>query len=86
VGLRAIGLQSQESVAGQLATLWSYGLPPEELGLESERIQKVTAGDVEAVGKKYFPASRQTIVAVGEQEVIEDQLAPFGLAIHKVEQ
>ena len=86
VGLRAIELQSQESVAGQLATLWSYGLPPEELGLESERIQKVTADDVEAVGRKYFPASRQTIVAVGEQEVIEDQLAPFGLAIHKVEQ
>jgi zinc protease len=86
VGLRAIELQSQESVAGQLATLWSYGLPPEELGLESERIQKVTAEDVEAAGKKYFPASRQTIVAVGEQKVIEDQLAPFGLAIHKVEQ
>jgi zinc protease len=86
VGLQAIRLQSQASVAGQLATLWSYGLPPEELGLESQRIQKVTAEEVEAAGKKYFPASHQTIVAVGEQKVIEEQLAPFGLAIHKVSQ
>lgn len=84
VGLQAIRLQSQGSVATQLATLWSYGLPPEELGLESERIQKVTPEDVQAVGKKYFPASRQTIVAVGERKVIQEQLAPFGLAIHKV--
>jgi zinc protease len=84
VGLQAIRLQSQGSVARQLATLWSYGLPPEELGLESERIQKVTPQEVEAVGSKYFPASRQTIVAVGEQKVIEEELAPFGLAIHKV--
>jgi zinc protease len=84
VGLQAIRLQSQASVARQLATLWSYGLSPEELGLESERIQKVTAEDVEAAGKKYFPASRQTIIAVGEQKVIEEQLAPFGLAIHQV--
>ena len=83
VGLQAIRLQSQGSVARQLATLWSYGLPPEELGLESERIQKVTPEDVEAAGRKYFPASRQTIIAVGEQKVIEDQLAPFGLALHK---
>jgi zinc protease len=86
VGLQAIRLQSQGSVARQLATLWSYGLPPEELGLESERIQKVMPQDVEAAGKKYFPASRQTIVAVGEEKVIEGQLAPFGLAIHRVSQ
>jgi zinc protease len=83
VGLNAIRLQSQGSVARRLATLWSYGLPPEELGLESERIQKVTAQDVEKAGAKYFPAARDTIVAVGEEKVIEDQLAPFGLTIHK---
>jgi zinc protease len=83
VGLQAIRLQSQRSVAMRLATLWSYGLPPEELGLESERIQKVSAEDVEKAGGKYFPAARQTIVAVGEEKVIQEQLAPFGLKIHK---
>jgi predicted Zn-dependent peptidase len=82
-GTRALELQSQGTVASELARLWVFGLPPEELGTESARIQKVTAKDVAQVGAKYFPASRQTIVTVGEKKVIEEQLAPFGL---KVEQ
>ena len=76
--------QSQESVARQLAAVWAAGLPPEELELEGERIQKVTAEDVAQVGRKYFSASRQTIVAVGEEKVIREELAPFGLTIHAV--
>jgi zinc protease len=81
VGLNAIRLQSQGSVARQLATLWTYGLPPEELGRESEKIQKVTAREVEAAGARYLPAAQQTIVAVGEEKLIRDQLAPFGIEI-----
>ena len=57
------------------------GLPPEELGLESERIGKVTVKDVDAAALKYFPAARQSIVAVGVEKVIKDQLAPFRLEI-----
>jgi len=82
-GTRALELQSQGAVARELAQLWVFGLPPQELGAESARIRKVTAKDVTQVGTKYFPASRQTIVTVGEKKVIEEQLAPFGL---KVEQ
>jgi predicted Zn-dependent peptidase len=80
-GTRALELQSQGAVARELAQLWIFGLPAQELGDESARIQKVTAKDVARVGTKYFPASRQTIVAVGERKVIEDQLAPFGLRV-----
>jgi zinc protease len=79
VGLEAILLQLQARVASQLTSLWVNGLPPEELGAESEKIQKVTVNDVDAAGAKYFPAFRQTIVAVGEEKVARDQLAPFGL-------
>jgi predicted Zn-dependent peptidase len=84
VGLRAISLQSQESVARQLAKLWSLGLPPEELGRQSERIQKVTAREVEAAGRKYFPAAHATIVAVGDENVIRQELSPLGAAFHSV--
>ena len=80
-GTRALELQSQSAVARELAQLWVFGLPPEELGAESARIQKVTAKDIAQVGAKYFPASRQTIVTVGEKKVIEEQLAPFGLQV-----
>ncbi|HKS95324.1 MAG TPA: insulinase family protein, partial [Terriglobia bacterium] len=81
VGIKAIVLQLQGSVANQLATLWIMGLPPEELGIESEKIQKTTAQEVDAVARKYFPFSRQTVVAVGEPKVIEDQLGVFGMAV-----
>ena len=42
VGSQAIDLQAQDSVGRSLARLWVLGLPPEELGRESERIGKVT--------------------------------------------
>jgi len=84
-GTRAIELQSQGAVARELAQLWVLGLPPEELGVESSRIQKVVAKDVTRVGGKYFPASRQTVVAVGEKTVIEEQLAPFSLRIEQAQ-
>lgn len=81
VGVKALSLQSEAALGHQLAILWVYGLPPEELGLESNRIQKVTAQEVEAVGRKYFPAPRQAVVAVGEEKVIRDQLAAFGMEL-----
>jgi zinc protease len=82
-GTRALELQSQGAVAHELAQLWIFGLPAEELGDVSARIQKVTPEDVARVGSKYFPASRQTIVTVGEGKVIEEQLALFGLRVEK---
>lgn len=81
VGSSALSLQSRASVASQLASLWVHGLPPEELGRESEKIQKVTAEQVAVVGKKYFPARRATVIAVGDKKVIETQFAPFGVEI-----
>lgn len=82
IGNRAIDLQAGDSVARELASLWVFGLPAAELGRESEKIQKVTAQDVEAAGKKYFAAARQTVVAVGEEKVVKEELAPFGIAIN----
>ncbi len=81
IGNRAIELQAGDEVARDLASLWVFGLPSEELGRESERIQKVTAQDIEAVGKKYFTAARQAVVAVGEEKVVKEELAPFGIDV-----
>jgi zinc protease len=86
IGTNAIFLQIQAAVAGQLGLLWVYGLTPEALGQESADIQKVTAQEVATAGRKYFPAARQTIVAVGENKVVRQQLAPFGLPLQTVPQ
>ena len=83
LGSLALQLQSRASVARQLVNLWIDSLPPEELGLQSEKIEKVTAQEVRAAGRTYFPAWRMTVVAVGEEQVIKDELAPFGLEFQK---
>jgi predicted Zn-dependent peptidase len=51
------------------------------LGRKSERISKVNRSDLDNATAKYFPAARQTIVAVGVEKVIKDQLAPFQLEV-----
>lgn len=84
-GSLALQLQSRESVARALAMLWIGDLPPEELGEQSRKIESVTIEDVEKAARKYFPVSRMTVVAVGEENVIREQLAPFGLEFKKVE-
>ena len=82
VGNEAINLQSRDSVAGELADLWTRGLLPEEIGNYGRKITAITADDVDAAAKMYFPASRASIVVVGEEKVIREALAPFGLPIH----
>jgi zinc protease len=81
VGLDAIKLQSQDAVAAELADLWNKGLSPAEIGLHGHKIGATTAANIESVSRKYFPASKMSIVAVGEEKVIRDALSQFGLPI-----
>jgi zinc protease len=79
LGIEAIQLQSSQAVAGELAGLWGDGLTPDEIGNYGKKIAGVSTADADAAARKYFPASRMTIVAVGEEKVLRDSLAPFGL-------
>ncbi len=81
VGSAAISLQSRGAVARELALIWVDGLPPGHIGSENAAIQQVTAEDVSAAGRKYFPLSRMAIVAVGDEKVIGSELEPLGLEI-----
>jgi zinc protease len=81
VGIEAIRLQSRSSVAEGLSDLWVKGLPPEEIGIYGKKIAATTSDEVDAAAKKYFPASRAAIVAVGEGKVVRDALAPFEIPI-----
>jgi predicted Zn-dependent peptidase len=81
VGNEAIGLQSGGGLAGELASLWVDGLPPDNIAKESEKIDKLTAADITAVAKKYFPAARSTVIAVGEEKVVHEELQSVGVEI-----
>lgn len=84
LGIEAISLQSRSAVAGELANLWLNGLPPDGIATYGKKINAATAEQVDAAAQKYFPASRMTIVAVGEEKVIRDAFAPFGLPVEAV--
>jgi zinc protease len=84
VGIESIRLQSRDSVAGELASLWVDGLTPEEIGIYGQKVASTTPEQVDAAARKYFPASRAAVVAVGEEKVVRDALAPFGLPIEVV--
>jgi zinc protease len=81
VGSEALRLQYRVAVARELSNLWVLGLPPEQIGVEGQKVTATTAADVDSAAKKYFPASRMAIVAVGEESVVKNALAPFGLAV-----
>jgi len=85
IGLEALRLQDRASLARRMATLWIAGLQPDQIGISGQKVSAATAADVDAVAKKYFPAHRSAIIAVGEEKVIRDALSPFGLQVHTVQ-
>jgi len=73
-----ISNQLQRAVAGTLASNWLIGLPAEFLGEYVPRIQKVTPAQVREVAKKYYAPESQSIVVVGDQKAVGEQLKAFG--------
>jgi zinc protease len=68
----------QGAVASMLAGNWLVGLPPEYLGQYVPKIRAVDAEQVQAMAKKYYDPKDQSIVVVGDDEAIAEQLKPYG--------
>lgn len=85
IGNMTIRLQAHASLAGTLAEYWGDGLTPGDLAREGEKIEHVSLADVQTAGERYFPMSRMTVVAVGDEKVIRQQLAPFGVELSKAQ-
>lgn len=79
VGREALQLQDRGSLADMLATLWVSGLGPAQIGIQGQKISSMTADDVNAAARKYFSSYRTAIIAVGEEKVIREAVAPLGL-------
>lgn len=70
--------QMQAAVAQSLASNWLVGLPPEFLGEYVPKVRAVTAGQVQAMGRKYFDPKQMSIIVVGDGKAIDEQLKPYG--------
>jgi predicted Zn-dependent peptidase len=81
VGIEAIQLQARSAVSDELARLWVNGLQPDAIGTYGRKVAATTSQDVDTAAKKYFPAAKTAIIAVGEEKVVRDALSPFGLPL-----
>jgi predicted Zn-dependent peptidase len=77
-GLYLLRNQIHGAVARTLASNWAKGLAPEALGEFVTKVNAVTADQVRAVGRTVFASATQTVVAVGDEPKIREELAQFG--------
>lgn len=71
-------LENANAVLSDFIEVYLYTLPPDYWDRYPERIQAVTAADVQRVAKKYWPIERLQIVAVGDRSKVEPTLAKLG--------
>lgn len=79
LGIEAVSLQSRAETASEYSDLWLDGLDAGALAQSLRKLDAIQLKEVEAAAHKYFPASRMAIIAVGDEKLIHEQLAPFGL-------
>ena len=78
VGGFAGALESPDGVLTRTLELVENNLPLDYWDTYPEKIQAVTAADVQRVAKQYLGKGRIQLIAVGERSAIEDGLKKFG--------
>lgn len=77
-GAFALELANQNALAFRLSTVYAYGLPRDFIATFPQKIDALTADDIERVAAKYFDTYRCAVVIVGDWEKVRDQVTPFG--------
>lgn len=78
IGGFALTLESPEGVLRRSLDIVENGLPADYWDTYPQRIQAVTAADVQRVALKYLGKGRVQVIAIGERSKIEDGLKQFG--------
>jgi zinc protease len=78
VGGFALSLESPQTLVSNLATQKIYNLPPDYWDTYPQRVEAITAADVQRVAKKYYDAGRLQIVAVGDSASVKPVLEKYG--------
>jgi len=78
IGSFALTLESPSSVLGRLIDVEDYGLPADYWDTYPQKLQAVTAEDIQRVTKTYLGTGRIQLIAVGQRQDIEEGLKPLG--------
>jgi len=76
-GIFVIRNSSRRGVVNQLNYVDLHGLGDDYLSTYVQKIQAVSAAQVEALAKKYLVPDKMTIVVVGDKSKIAEQLVPY---------
>jgi zinc protease len=80
-GLFVLFNSSREDVVSQLTSADRYGLGEDSLREYVQKIYAVTPADVQRLIRQYIDPAKLTIVIVGDQKAIEEQVKPFGAIV-----
>jgi predicted Zn-dependent peptidase len=73
-----LGLENAAGVLSRWMEQREYGLPEDYWDTYTQKIQAVTAADVQRVAKKHVPLDNAQIIAVGDASKIAELLKKFG--------
>jgi zinc protease len=76
-GVFPIRLETQEGLTNQLVQMKMLGLPADFLHTYRERVNAVTAADIQRVARQYVTPDRVAIVIVGDARAIMNQIKPY---------
>jgi len=78
VGGFALSLDSPGTLVSNLATQKIYNLPADYWDTYPQRVDAITAADVQRVAKKYYDTTRLQIIAVGDGASVKKVLEKYG--------
>jgi zinc protease len=78
IGGFALSLDSPQTLISNLATQKIYNLSPDYWDTYPQRVEAITAADVQRVAKKYYDANKLQIVAVGDATAVKKALEKYG--------
>lgn len=77
-GTLALEMESQAGLASRINTIYTYDLPRDFLQTFRDKVNAISAADIQKAAAKYFDTYRGAIVIVGDYAQVKDQIAPFG--------
>ncbi|WP_338792623.1 insulinase family protein [Bernardetia sp. MNP-M8] len=78
IGSFVRSLENPQTVANFAIDIARYNLPSDFYSNYIQKINAVTVEDIQNAAKKYIKPENITIVAVGDQSILIEKLAPFG--------
>lgn len=80
-GVFPIRIETQEGLVDQFVQIKMYGLPADYLQTYRERVNAITAADIQRVAKQNVMPDKVAVVIVGDAAAIADQIKPYAQAV-----